>query len=51
MTDDDDDERVALERRCPHLRMRTSWHDDDWCHSLPCINVAGILVGISNFRF
>jgi hypothetical protein len=41
-TDDDNDGRVTPKRRCPHLRMRTSWHDDDWHHSLLWVNVAGI---------
>ncbi len=42
MADDDDDGRVAPKRGCPCLRMRSSWHDDNWHHSLPCVNVAGI---------
>jgi hypothetical protein len=42
MTDNDDDGRVAPERRCLHLRMRMLWHDNDWRHSLPCIYAVGI---------
>jgi hypothetical protein len=41
-TNDVDDGRVAPKRRCPRLRMRTLWHDDNWHHSLPCVNVVGI---------
>jgi hypothetical protein len=33
---------VAPERRCPCLRMRRLRHDDDWCYSLPHVDVAGI---------
>jgi hypothetical protein len=41
-TNDDNDGHVAPERCCPRLRMRTLRHDEDWRHSLPCINIAGI---------
>jgi hypothetical protein len=42
MTDDDDDGCIAPERGCLRLRMRTSWHDNDWRHNLPCVSIAGI---------
>ncbi len=41
-TNDDNDGSVAPERCCLHLRMRMLWHDNDWHHSLPRVNVAGI---------
>jgi hypothetical protein len=42
MTDDDNVGHVAFERCCTCLRMRMLWHDNDWCRSLPCVNVASI---------